>query len=209
MPDNYKSVPFLAGISLLLITSVSIGAFVYSSLRADSTDQSTETAEDGTATSESFDGSGTESQIKAAPYVSPESESNGAGSNTNSTTGIPTGTYSKPPAAIKTEGKTAKEAIPDTSQSLIESFESSVDRNRAIQQKMDDSIDQSIPDYSTPSASNNYNDNQDNSLIKPLEDDSLLESSPSTTETPPLAPVTEPLSPSPVSPSTSSSPSQP
>jgi hypothetical protein len=71
-----------------------------------------------------------------------------------------------------------------------------------------DSMDPSIPDYNAPASSNNYNDTQDNSLIEPLEDDSLLEAPTSTSETAPLAPVTEPLSPSSSS-SSSSSLSQP
>lgn len=187
MLDNYKSVPFLAGISILLITSVSIGAFVYSSLRADSTD----TAGESKTESDSLGGSDTE--IKSAPF--PSVEPGGAGSNTNSTTGIPTGTYSNPPSTIETGSEVL---VPKTSQSPINNFESSVDRNRAIQQTMNDSIDHSIPDYSSPASSNNYHDTQ-NSLIEPSEDDSLLESPQSTPDPAPLSP-TEPLSPSSSSP---------
>mgnify|MGYP003433528533 CR=1 FL=1 len=202
MLDNYKSIPFLAGICILFITPLSLGAFVYSSFRADSTDQSTDSAEDSTAKNNSLGGLATESNIKAAPL--PLSESGSGGSNTDSTTGIPTGKYSNPPTTIET-GR--EELIPQTSQNPIDNFESSVDRNRAIQQTMNDSTNDSmdplIPDYNAPASSNNYNDTQDNSLIEPLEDDSLLEAPTSTSETDPLAPVTEPLSPS--SPSSSSS----
>jgi hypothetical protein len=202
MLDNYKSIPFLAGICILFITPLSLGAFVYSSFRADSTDQSTDSAEDSTAKNDSLGGLATESNIKAAPL--PLSESGSGGSNTDSTTGIPTGKYSNPPTTIETG---SEELIPQTSQNPIDNFESSVDRNQAIQQTMNDSIndsmDPSIPDYNAPASSNNYNDTQENSLIEPLEDDSLLEAPTSTSETDPLAPVTEPLSPS--SPSSSSS----
>lgn len=190
MLDNYKSVPFLAGISILLITSVSIGAFVYSYFRADSTDAAGESKTE----TDSLGGTGTD-QIKSAPF--PSVESSGAGSNTDSTTGIPTGTYSNPPTTIETG---SEDLVPKTSQSPINNFESSVDRNRAIQQTMNDSMDHSIPDYSAPASSNNYQDTQDNSLIKPLEDDSLLESSQSNPDTVPLTPATEPLSPSSSSP---------
>ncbi|NJK54601.1 MAG: hypothetical protein HC939_00855 [Pleurocapsa sp. SU_5_0] len=190
MLDNYKSVPFLAGISILLITSVSIGAFVYSSLRADSTD----TAGESKTETDSLGGTSTD-KTKSAPF--PSVESSGAGSNTDSTTGIPTGTYSNPPTTIETG---SEDLVPKTSQSPINNFESSVDRNRAIQQTMNDSIDHSIPDYSAPASSNNYQDTQDNSLIEPLEDDSLLESSQSNPDTVPLTPATEPLSPSSSSP---------
>lgn len=207
MLDNYKSIPFLAGICILFITPLSLGAFVYSSFRADSTDQSTDSAEDSTAKNDSLGGLTTESNIKAAPL--PLSESGSGASNTDSTTGIPTGKYSNPPTTIETG---SEELIPQTSQNPIDNFESSVDRNQAIQQTMNDSIndsmDPSIPDYQAPASSNNYNDTQENSLIEPLEDDSLLEAPTSTPETDPLAPVTEPLSPSSSS-SSSSSLSQP
>lgn len=204
MLDNYKSIPFLAGICILFITPLSLGAFVYSSFRADSPDQSSDSAEDSTAKKDSLGGLSTESNIKAAPL--PLSESGSGASNSDSTTGIPTGKYSNPPTTIETgrEG-----LIPQTSQNPIDNFESSVDRNQAIQQTMNDStndsMDPSIPDYNAPASSNNYNDTQENSLIEPLEDDSLLEAPTSTSETDPLAPITEPLSPS--SPSSLSSPS--
>lgn len=193
MLDNYKSVPFLAGISLLLITSISIGGFVYSSFRADSTD----TAGESETETDSLGGTGA-NKIQSAPF--PSVESSGAGSNNNSTTGIPTGTYSNPPTTIETG---SEDLVPKTSQSPVNNFESSessVDRNRAIQQTMNDSMDHSIPDYSAPASSNNYLDNQGNSLIESVEDDSLLESSSSDPDTVPLTPATEPLSPSSSSP---------
>ena len=192
MLDNYKSIPFLAGICILFITPLSLGAFVYSSFRADSTDQSTDSAEGSTAKNNSLGGLATESNIKAAPL--PLSESGSGGSNTDSTTGIPTGKYSNPPTTIETG---SEELIPQTSQNPIDNFESSVDRNRAIQQTIsdsNDSLDHSIPDYSSPASSNNYHDTQDNSLIQPAEDDSLLEAPESDTEAIPLTPSTEPLS---------------
>jgi hypothetical protein len=197
MLDNYKSIPFLAGISILLITPLSMGAFVYSSFRADSTDQSTETEKGSTAKSDSFGGSAS-SNIKAAPL--PLSESGSGGGNADSTTGIPTGTYSNPPTTIETG---SEELIPTTSRSPINNFESSVDRNRAIQQTMNDLSNHSVPDYSSPASSNNYQDTQDNSLITPVEDDSLttpveedslLEAPDSNSEAIPLTPSTEPIS---------------
>ena len=50
-----------------------------------------------------------------------------------------------------------------------------------------------VPDYSQPSASNNFKSAEDNSLVKPLEDDSFLEVPESKDEKPPLSPVAEPL----------------
>jgi hypothetical protein len=201
MLDNYKSIPFLAGICILFITPLSLGAFVYSSFRADSTDQSTETAEDSEK-NDSLGGLTTESNIKTAPL--PLSESGSGYSNTDSTTGIPTGKYSNPPTTLETG---SEELIPQTNQNPIDNLGSSVDRNQAIQQTINDSndsIDHSFPDYSSPTSSNNYHDTQDNSLIQPAEDDSLLEAPvedsslleapESDSESVPFTPSTEPLS---------------
>ncbi|MEN9518549.1 MAG: hypothetical protein RLZZ381_1137, partial [Cyanobacteriota bacterium] len=136
MLDNYKSIPFLAGLCLLFITPLSLGAFVYSSFRADSTDQSSETAEDSTEQNDSLGGLTTESNIKTAPSPLPESGSgvsntNSTISNTDSTTGIPTGKYSNPPTTLETG---SDGLIPQTSQEPIDNFDnlgSSVDRNQA------------------------------------------------------------------------------
>ncbi|MFM2312962.1 MAG: hypothetical protein RLZZ04_2238 [Cyanobacteriota bacterium] len=188
MLDNYKSVPFLACICTLLLIPLGIGALVYSSVRSEYTDQSTEKTEESSATGGSLGGASTKSSNQ---YTFPSSESSGGGGEIDATTGIPTGTYSNPPTTIKS----GSETVPQKSTPLTEDFASSVDRNRSIQQSLNNSsIDNSFPDYSSPAPSNNYNNSQDNSLIKPLEENSLLESPTTTSETVPLAPVGEPLS---------------
>jgi hypothetical protein len=191
MLDNYKSVPFLAAISILLLTPVSIGALVYSSVRSDYTDQSSEKAGESTAASSSLGESARKSSAQFAP-----SAPSGGGHELNPTTGIPTGTYSNPPTTIESGSGIAPS---NTSPQPIDDFPSSVDRNRAIQQSLNNSpsssLDHSIPDYSDPAPSNNYQSNQDNSLIKPLSESSLLKTPESTPEpVVPLAPVVQPRS---------------
>lgn len=185
MLDNYKSVPFLAAISILLLTPVGIGALVYSSVRSDYTDQSSEKAG--------------ESAKKSSSQFAPSAPS-GGGHELNPTTGIPTGTYSNPPTTIESgSGIAPSNTSPQNNQQPINDFPSSVARNRAIQQSLNNSpsssLDHSIPDYGDPAPSNNYQSNQDNSLIKPLSESSLLETPESTPEpVVPLAPVVQPRS---------------
>lgn len=169
MLDDYKSIPFLAGVSLLLLTTVSIGAFAYSSLRSDYAEQSTDKPGETSTKDSLTGGSATESKSKASSY--PELEPSGGGDITNKTTGIPTGTYSNPPTTIET-GSDVMPKTPDPSLN-DDDLESSVERNKAIQQTLNQ--DNSLPDYSRPSSSNNYHNSQENSLIKPLEENSLLE----------------------------------
>jgi hypothetical protein len=185
MLDNYKSVPFLAAISILLLTPVGIGALVYSSVRSDYADQSSKKAGESTAAS--------------SPQFAPSAPSapSSGGHDLNPTTGIPTGTYSNPPTTIKSgSGIAPSNASPQNNPQPTDDFPSSVDRNRAIQQSLNNSPGSySIPDYSSPAPSNNYQSTQDNSLIEPLSESSLLETPESTPEpVVPLAPVVQPRS---------------
>jgi hypothetical protein len=179
MLDNHKSVPFLAVISILLLIPVGIGALVYSSVRSDYTDQSSKKPGESTA--------------ESSPQFAPSAPS-GGGHDFNPTKGIPTGTYSNPPTSIES----GREIAPsNTSPQPIDDFPSSVDRNRAIQQSVNNSssLEHAIPDYSDPAPSNNYQSTQDNSLIKPLSQSSILETPESTPEpVVPLAPVVQPRS---------------
>jgi hypothetical protein len=195
MLDNYKSVPFLAVISILLLTPVGIGALVYSSVRSDYADQSSKKAGESTAASSSLG----ESARKSSAQFAPSAPSSG-GRDLNPTTGIPTGTYSNPPTTIKSgSGIAPTDTSPQNNPQPIDDFPSSVDRNRAIQQSLNNSpgssLDHSIPDYSNPAPSNNYKSTQDSSLIKPLSESSLLKTPESTPEpVVPLAPVVQPRS---------------
>lgn len=182
MPDNYKSLPFIVGVSLLFLVPVGIGAFAYSSLRDNSDEQQT-TEADSLPESSPFEGLPREQNIQAAPM--PSTENGGSAEiDSDSSQGIPIGKYSNPPTQIESYGKntTPRTRPLDDSGSIV-------DRNRFIQQD----ADRQAPDYSTPSASNNFKDTEDNSLIEPLEDDSFLEVPETEDETPPLSPVAEPL----------------
>ena len=174
MPDNYKSLPFILGLSLLFFVPVGIGGFVYSSLRDDVEEQKTTSPEN------SFEGLPREQNIKAAPIPSPENS--GSGGTNSDSEGIPIGKYSNPPTRIESFGEDAalRNRPLDDSRSIV-------DRNRLIQQN----TDKLVPDYSEPSASNGFKRNEDNSLIEPLEDDFL--EVPETEDDAPLSPVAEPL----------------
>jgi hypothetical protein len=190
MLDNYKSVPLLACVFTLLLIPVGIGSLVFASLRSDYTDQSTEKTEESATTGSSFGGASTKG---GSQFSFPSSEPAGGGGEIDPNKGIPTGTYSNPPTTIESGSETV--AVPKKSSPPMADFASSVERNRSIQQSLNsDSVDNSLPDYSSPAASNNYQNTQNNSLIKPLEENSLLESPTSSRETVPLAPVGQPLS---------------
>ena len=180
MPDNYKSLPFIFGVSLMFLFPLSIGGFVYTSLRNEAKEQQTGQGDSSPETS-TFEGLPREQNIKAAPIPSPESS--GSAETNSDSEGIPIGKYSDPPTQIESYGEQA------TSRSRpLDDSESSVDRNRLIQD-----ANKLVPDYSQPSASNNFKRTEDNSLVAPLEDDSFLEVPESEDETPPLSPVAEPL----------------
>ena len=175
MPDNYKSLPFILGLSLLFCVPVGIGGFVYSSLRSDAEEQKTTSPEN------SFEGLPREQNIKAAPI--PSAETSGSGGTSLDSEGIPTGKYSNPPTKIESFGEDAA-----SRNRPLDDSGSIVDRNRLIQQN----TDKLVPDYSVPSASNGFKGTEDNSLIEPLEDDSFLEV-PESEDDAPLSPVAEPL----------------
>lgn len=180
MPDNYKSLPFIFGVSLMLLFPLGIGGFVYTSLRNEADEQQTGQADSSPETS-TFEGLPREQNIRPAPIPSPEN-SGGAGTSSDSE-GIPIGKYSNPPTQIESSGE---QAI--SRNRPLDDSGSSVDRNRLIQD-----ANMLAPDYSQPSASNNFKGTEDNSLVDPLEDDSFLEVPESEDETPPLSPVAEPL----------------
>jgi hypothetical protein len=205
MLDNYKSVPLMACVFGLLLIPVGIVALTFASLRSDYTDQSQEKTEESSATGSSFGGASTKSSKQ---FSFPSSEPAGGGGEIDPNTGIPTGTYSNPPTTVETGSETV--VPPRKSSPSTADFSSSVERNRSIQQSLnsgsannslsdfggsaESSIDNSLPDYNSPAPSNNYNNSQDNSLIKPLEENTLLESPTTSRETVPLAPVGKPLS---------------
>lgn len=190
MLDDYKSIPFIAGVSLLLVVPIWIGAYTYSSLTNNDENQSAGQTEDSPTESDPFTELTRDSNLPTTPI--PPSESYGGGQgNSDADTGIPIGKYSNPPTTIETGDGSSMSGSSITRPD--DHFASSIERNRSIQE----TIGNSSPDYSTPAASNsyNYNDTQDNSLVESLEDDNLLESSEDDNENEfvPLSPATEPL----------------
>ena len=189
MLDDYKSLPFIVGVSILLLVPFCVGGLIYSSFSSDNAANQTETFDSPNSSPGS--GLAREKNIRSVPPLSSES-SGGIGVNSNSSQGIPIGKYSNPPTEIKSFGTD----MPNTSRPL-DDFGSSVERNRLNQQNSS----RLIPDYSAPSSSNDFNRTEDNSLIEPIEEEQLVEITPrneqeliNEQETIPLSPVTEPFS---------------
>ena len=184
MLDDYKSLPFMFGVCLLLLVPIGIGSFAYSTLRNDAEETEAGTAE-FQPDKDPFDGLAREQNIKPTP-VAPAESSGGGEVGIDSDEGIPTGKYSNPPAQIGSFGSDSYDASQSQSPPLDE--RSSVELNRLRQQP----LDSQTSDYSAPASSNDFKDTEDNSLIDPLSDDSFLEV-PETEDSEPLSPVTEPL----------------
>lgn len=173
----------IIGITLVFVFPASMGGFVYSLLRSETAEKQTENSADSNLENNQFEGLPREKNMIAP--AAPTNSSGASGIGLDSTQGIPTGKYSNPPTTVKSFGDSG---FSDASRPP--EIDSSVERNRLIQQ----SLDQSIPDYSTPSSSNNFNRSQENSLIDPLEDDSFLEIPDRSNEEPSITfPTTEPL----------------
>ncbi len=184
MLDDYKSLPFIVGVSILFLVPCGMVGIIYSSLQSDNTENATGTA-DSPSESNPLDGLATKQNIRVAPAPIPETSSSHLGVDSNTSQGIPIGKYSNPPTTIQSPGV----ALPETSHPLNNSS-SIVESNRREQQN----TSRLIHDYSTPAASNNFHRTEDNSLIDPLEEDSFLEAPDSDNpETIPLSPVNEPL----------------
>ncbi|MGF1590465.1 MAG: hypothetical protein ACFCU7_14730 [Pleurocapsa sp.] len=179
----YKSLPVIIGITLVFVVPASIGGFVYSLLSNETAEKQTENPADSNLENNPFEDLPKEENIIApAP---PTNSNSASGIDLDSNQGIATGRYSNPPTTVKSFGDSG---VSDAS--LPPEIVSSVERNRLIQQN----IDKSIADYSTPSSSNNFNRPEENSLIDPLEDDSFLEIPDSSNEeAATTSPVSEPL----------------
>ncbi|MEL6495797.1 MAG: hypothetical protein AAFQ41_11860 [Cyanobacteria bacterium J06623_7] len=174
MLDNYKSIPLLAGVSILLLFPVGIGAFTYSALNDRESNSQSELLQNPDFSEDT--------EIQVVPIPSDESLSGGG--NPESTSEIPLGKYSNPPTTIET-GR----GITDSYSRSRNTFDSSVDRNSLRQQTNIDTT----PDYSAPAASNGYKSPTDNSLVAPLEDDTFLKVPENEAESAPLSPMSEPL----------------
>ena len=188
MPNNSKS-PLIIGVSILVLSFFSVGWVVYSFVASE-----TESAESQTGDGENFaiedkhfEKLESEKNVLTAPAPS---DSQGRGAiDPNSETGIPIGKYSNPPTSINSSGSSD---FSGTNRPL-DDFDSSIERNRLRQEQ----TNRATPnyDYNTPSSSNNFNRTEDNSLIEPLEEDSLetLGGEDDEEKSPSITPLEEPL----------------
>ena len=165
MKENSERLPVLIGLLMLSVASLGLGGLIYSFARSDTVQEQTETSED--YAQENSPSEESDKSILVAPAPVEGGGGGMTGIDSNSETGIPTGTYSNPPSTVNSF------EYPDLPEhnSSINDFDSSVERNRLSQQ----SLDATIPDYSSPSSSNNFNQTDDNSLIEPTEENSLIE----------------------------------
>ncbi|MDJ0594233.1 MAG: hypothetical protein QNJ72_30365 [Pleurocapsa sp. MO_226.B13] len=163
MKQSSGSISIIIGVSILSVTFLGLIGVVYSVFR-DSLPEETdapELAEDDSP----FEQLKKEKNIIIVPV--PEQVGSSPGIDSSSNGGIPIGKYSNPPSTINSHGSSNyRENRP------IDSFDSSVERNRQRQE----AFDNTIPDYSQPSSSNNFNRSSDNSLIESLDNDDFLDS---------------------------------
>lgn len=184
MLDNYKTLPFIIGVGLILIFPIVIGTIAVSVVQNDSEGQ--ETTESATEENSSNVWTGKQN-IEITPV--PPTDNRGSGVGYDSSQGIPIGKYSNPPTRIETFEEYDSEI--DRSPN---SPGSSVEFNRLQQ----NNLDGDLPNYSAPSSSNNFKSGEDNSLTDSLSPDTLevpqsdLDEE-SELEIPPLSPLTQPL----------------
>ena len=193
MSDKRRSIPLIAGVSILFLIPIGIGAFSVSYISSEE-DGSADTGE-ATLKQPETDAFGFYDTESAAP--APSSDSGRGGSNPNSATeeGIQIGKYSNPPASVKSGGD-----IPGSYTRPLDDSGSSIERNKSIQRGLGNPTSEYNPSASYDSSFSGTEDNSlaepldDDSLVSPLEDDGFLEVPDSDSGSVPLAPVSEPLS---------------
>ena len=192
MSDKRRSIPLIAGVSILFLIPIGVGAFAVSYLGGEE-EGATET--DGTAIKEpETDSFGFYSEESAAPMPSFDSERGGA--NPVEDGGIPIGKYSNPPTEVESGRKTYY----GNYQGPLNDSGSSINRNKSIQRTLGGSASGASSSSSSSSIYRDSGNNEladpleDESLVDSLEDDSFLEVPDSERESIPLAPVSEPLS---------------
>ncbi|MDJ0569496.1 MAG: hypothetical protein QNJ53_10660 [Pleurocapsa sp. MO_192.B19] len=166
MKENSENLPVIIGLIMLSVVSLGIGALMYSFARSDTFQKQTENSADFAQKNSQLEEKESDKNILVAP--APVENGGMAGVDANPRTHIPTGTYSNPPTTVNS----FEYSDSSRQNSPLNDFGSSVERNRLSQQN---NINTTIPDYSRPSSSNNFNQTDDNSLIDPLEDDNFLE----------------------------------
>ena len=162
-----ESLSVLLGIGLLALVLLGAGGIAYSFYR-------TEIAEEQEESSDMANDDSPFEQLKREKnmVITPVPTSQGGSGSSTNKPGIPTGTYSNPPSTINPAGG----SYSTQTSSPLDDFDSSVESNRLNRDRLDNT-----PDYSRPASSNNFNNN-DGSLIEPLENEPLWETPSNTTD---------------------------
>ena len=166
MQKKSRYSPVLIGVVMLFIVALGMGGIAYSFYRteiAEEQEESSDMANDDSP----FEQLKKEQGIVITPVPQQEGGSGGIDLNSNEE-GIPTGTYSNPPAIVdSTAGLYSAEP-----NRPLNNFSSSVESNQLNQERFSNDM----PNYTSPSSSNNFNSTSDNSLVEPLDNSDLLES---------------------------------
>ena len=180
MSRNNKSIPVIVGVSILFLVPLCLGITISTALRGDEEEVLSPNVEP----EDPFTDLESKQSIKIAPV--PQNQVSGGGAATElPNEGIPTGTYSDPPASISSFGSDTS-----TTSNPLDDSGSSIERNRIIQEN----AGSLVPEYSAPAASNNFNRTEYNSLTTPLEDDDFLDIPESQSDrSDSISPVAEPL----------------
>jgi len=164
MSKNQTSVSMIVGISILFLVPLFVGTAITAAFQAEENEQ--QEIEDAGVESSPFSDAKSKQSLEVTPL--PETGSIGSGTVENQIQGIPTGTYSNPPASFSSSGDDV--TTTDTSRRPLEDFDSSIEENQ-LRQRENNSF---VTDFSSPAASNNFNNTESNNLVNPL-DDSFLE----------------------------------
>ena len=180
MSKKNPSIPIIVGIGILFLVPLGIGAAITTTFQAEENEK--QEIEDTIVESSPFSDAKSKQSLEVTPL--PQTGSIGSGTVDNQIEGIPTGTYSNPPASIGSSGG----ELSNTSRPL-EDFDSSTEDNQ-LRQRDNNGV---FTDFSSPAASNNFNSTDSNSLVAPLEDDSFLEVPDSDNAPTSITPSIEPL----------------
>ncbi|MBE9046907.1 hypothetical protein IQ255_21290 [Pleurocapsales cyanobacterium LEGE 10410] len=171
MQHNFSSLPFIIGVSLLLLVPIGAGGLIYSFVSSNL--EETKDLEPPAAKNSHFEELEVEQNVLVAPTPV---DSQGRGTIDSESTGIPIGKYSNPPTTIDSGSSSG------TDNSLVDS-----DGDRPTQQQ------ELVPNYGRPSSSNNLERTPPSDILDPLDEDFVA--IPDRDDKKPVTapPITEPL----------------
>ncbi|MGD1922512.1 MAG: hypothetical protein ACFCAD_28635 [Pleurocapsa sp.] len=163
MQEKSGYLSILIGVGMLFSVALGSGGLAYSFYRteiAEEKEESSDMANDDSP----FEQLKREKNIVITPVPQAKNSSGGISSNSR---GISTGTYSNQLGTIN-----YNDSLYSSEQnSSLDNFDSGVESDRLIKE----SVGNTPIDYSSPSASNNFHDTSENSLIKPLDENDFIE----------------------------------